>query len=439
MPTSEYQRPSHFVLNKLILRSLSNGNARDLTNGNVVSSFTIKESINENCTTATFNILESYDLPQYFPIIGEEEIELSFSTDSTTREVEYIFRVYNIVEKKQTSNNMMSYTLNCVTPEFLNSMSNKISRSYKDMTIDNIVADISDNELTVNKSVSIVSRTVNVENITFPFMSPLQCINWCCSIAHPTNNRSATYKFFEDRESFKFASVEDLIQQEPYKSPRKFSAKIQNTENDGGDEGMWKGSMSISNYKFIRPAPDVIKQTMEGTRSSKTISFDPLTKTSRTFDFDYEKEFDNMVHADNEKVQVKGNEFISPYSKYNILFTKTHRRESGYITSKGSNDYSYEMEESVPWRASTMGMYETIQASISIPGDSNLSCGMTILCDFPNSTIVENHKDEVKNKLLSGKYLINSVVHNVVPNAKEYTQTLDISKDTFGDLPKYDL
>lgn len=282
--TKKFERPGDIDVKVLNLTSLAHGTEMDLKG--LVSSISIRESIFENCTTATIDMADGGDLPQYFPLIGEEEINIIFTTDDPSYDIEYVFHIHKISEKKQISNNTVSYSIECCKPDFLNSISQKISKSYKQQTIDSIVEDIAINDFSLgNKPVNIVSNTINIEHIVFPYMEPLQCINMLCMLAHPSEYSMATYLFYEDSKEYKFSSMEDIVSQEPYKTPKKFTAVLQNIDRtkDNSREQSLQGDMAIEEYSFSDPAPDLIRQIGSGSRNSTTLSLDTLTKSTRKY------------------------------------------------------------------------------------------------------------------------------------------------------------
>lgn len=453
MSVESYQKPGDFQLEICLLRSFNPDlkNVKELSIAAFVDSIVITESIYSNNVTCDVQMTDGHDLHQYFPIIGEEEFQIRWRTENDVEPVEYTFQVYNVSNKTKTNEGSYSYTLNCCKPEFIKSMSTRISKSFKQKTIGNIVSDIYEGYIKTNKDVVISDSSVELHNIVLPYWRPFACIDYMCALAHSSKTKSSTYLFFEDKDFYRFESLEELMEQSSYTygEPYRVNPQSISSDNDPSRETTNYGR-TIESYSFSNCSPDVIKEIDYGSRNSRTLSIDPFSKTSKIYDFDIKENFDQITRiqnasagaSDSEKgvfiSQGIGNRFATPYSRYNIVYTKTHRLDSPYVNSKNHNDFSAKQEETLPWRKSIMTQYETINARIIIPGDTNITCGIIIDCEFPNLTQVQDKRNTHADKFLSGRYLIKSVTH-VLSGMSSYKQTLELCKDSFGAPLSYDL
>ena len=73
-------------------------------------------------------------------------------------------------------------------------------------------------------------------------------------------------------------------------------------------------------------------------------------------------------------------------------------------------------------------MYDTLKVSAVVAGHSEIAAGDVVELLIYARQPVEKEGDTVESKKLSGRWLVNSLVHTVTKN--EYTITMDCSKDS---------
>ena len=126
----------------------------DLTN--VIVSFNMYESIYNECLRIELVINDSINLPYYAPILGEESLNFTFSTQSVEGEdVEinpgYMYSV-SIQDRHITKDRQNIYVLHFVSQQGLANLNSTVSRSWNDKTIGQMVTDIYDDYLDVDVS-----------------------------------------------------------------------------------------------------------------------------------------------------------------------------------------------------------------------------------------------------------------------------------------------
>lgn len=120
-----------------------------------------------------------------------------------------VFRVVSQTDRQLVSAGTESYRLALVSPTLYTSMASRISRSYKNKKVEDIIRDILTNDVKTQRQF-FAEATNQPTNFTIPYYSPLQAIEFFTSRAINTENRT-TYFFYESLDGFHFASLTKMI------------------------------------------------------------------------------------------------------------------------------------------------------------------------------------------------------------------------------------
>jgi hypothetical protein len=186
--------------------------SKELNIYNLVRSFDIFESIENQTLQADFYLVDGIELINYFPLAGEEYIEVSFQTPQKTL-LTYNFFVESIVaQKSNDQSNAKFYSLRCVTKDFLTNSYTLYSKRYKDMDYKEALSSVLKTELKSNKSVNIES-TIGKFDYVVNQVRPFQTINLICERAVSASNKSSLFYFYEDNQGYHFTTLEKLIEE----------------------------------------------------------------------------------------------------------------------------------------------------------------------------------------------------------------------------------
>ena len=125
---------------------------------NYMEELNIYEDIFSNSMKAHLTLQESYNLPQYFPIVGEEYIDCSFILDGVLgKKLQQRINpprlyVHELSDRFFKSQKSQRYSLDLVSEQYMSNIHQRISRSYdgafiKAFGFGDIVADIFNNHL----------------------------------------------------------------------------------------------------------------------------------------------------------------------------------------------------------------------------------------------------------------------------------------------------
>lgn len=237
-------------------------------------SFNIFESLmDENVMHGDITLLDSAGFEERVPFIGEETIRVDFFNKrmpKTKFSAEFV--IYKMSEKV-IQNKSQVYTLFFISEEFISNLKNKISKSYKGKTSQEMVQDIYDNYIVKHlkktnskelfyDSVGNSDGAFLLGHYVFPYVRPFQAINLIAkkSLASTVNlgsNQSSianygSFVFFENQKGFWFKSIGDLINPQFTRQGAEFEESQQEVIEDGGADARLVNAAARENKNKLR-------------------------------------------------------------------------------------------------------------------------------------------------------------------------------------------
>lgn len=415
----EYTRSTDYQLKKLELVNFQ-GDIIPLNDSfNRIMFF---ESIYESFTSGVIEITDSYDISQFFPLLGEEELRFKFTTDGTV-DIEKIFHVYR-TETNQKEN-VLTHILHFVSKELMIDQNTSISKSYLKKDALAIVKDIYSFFETDKKL--IAETTTGLHHVVIPSWSPIQAINWVSSFAQHPSFVGGTFLFFENKEGYNFTCVEKLIDTTPEKT---YSAPIQNLTNDNNTGN------SIRSFTQLSGTLDTLKSMSEGMYANSVIAYDNISKSYKTYKYDYQKNFDDTKHLNEFRLVSPEFKFTSEKQRISIVPSTLNRENSSYFKEKFGDPLSHRIEETAYYKTTLLSQLSARQFEIDFNGDSNLTCGQVVNIELPNISQLETKK-AFPHRFNRKKFLLVSCMHSFTKTS--YIVTARAVSDTLVNEPKYDL
>lgn len=431
-----------------------NGSAIDITD--LVQSIDIYESIYNSTISGYINVIDSNDLPQFFPIIGGEilNIEIKLPHEDDYYSQKFTFIVYKMSDRKIANNSIQNYKLWFTSKETITNSSNRVSKSYKETTVSNIVGDIY-SKLETDKNIDI-DTTIGLIDYIAPSIRPFEVIHMLTK-HYAINNEYADFIFFESIDpytrstQFNFKSISNLFSKTattviPYRQ--------KNIENN---PLLYK---DIPEKIEFKKSFDLLENKANGLYSQTVIHHDLLRKR-----FEMEKiQYDDMggVKADGE-----GNIFFDPslqgnyseFIRYNISSSfpssisinkhinnnripsapnKRTRNDNNYINTHKKESLSPTISSLMTKRSIQLQEMENNKIFLNgLSGNTKFSVGGTVEFDKPHivhnlQSYLDRYGDN-SDMLISGKYLITKTRHSFikVDRGFDYKNYLEISKNSF--------
>ena len=434
---------------------------------NQVTELVIYENIFRPALTATLILTEGHNLPQKLPIVGEETVHIDLGTrdsiGNTIRIKPPPFHVNSLTDREILKPKAQILSLELVSEKFVSDSHAKISRSYKDKKISDIVTDIHNTYLDDGGDL-YVEPTDRVERCVIPNLSPIDAINWLSFRAIPDgsnrNTPNVNYLFYETMSGTCFISLNRLIGKDPV-----LLCRLQPRFNDvDGDVALSIGIMNVDKIKFLNSF-NKYQNTKHGVYASKLITHDIVKKKIIQHENNYKLDWLGSNHlgkwppisgsgVETKSASVNRTSFAPPKDKLSsttdqkLLSSMTDSRVEFYpkhdrMYSKLPNDlYDNKAEEWKLQRNSNIGLFQGVRIYVEGQGVSSLRVGQLIHLKVPSTETTDGDKMSGIDfdKSLSGNFIITAIKHIFSVSASGflvYRMGLELSKDGVEEIVPY--
>jgi hypothetical protein len=423
-------RDGQFKLNEFLLidataKTVDCGKAEDLTALCVQAN--IYESVLEPCVRAQFEFYDAKGASDKL-IFTNKKIVIDFTTneDNPKSAIRYEFYVIGKpVEVKSQDDKASVFKVECVTYE-----------AWKSTDIEN--APLSEKKLAAENAVKaylniigsqkplFAEKTRGLHAFNFTLKKPFECIDEIrLEYAMSQEFKGHAFYFFENKHGFVFKSMEMLIKEGKENIGDKcfFQSTLTNLDVTGakwrnilttaliqkGSEGVAKilgaGANSVKQYN------KVTGQTEDFEADPRNLEFETLNKGSAS----------TTLKAQHEKSR-DGNKGKVKEIKFDPTISNIERAEK-------FNHLPYYMAH-----------FLTVIIQITIYGDSTITVGDVIKCQFPEASgLTKGEKNPINedSAMTTGNYMVTKCRHMLTFNEKaEYAQGLELVKDGIGGIPQ---
>jgi hypothetical protein len=430
-----------------------------LTNGVVnLMPFMIELNLYEDVYSSTLSgeilIQDALGLISNYTLNGTEFLQVQLQ--KTTQDQKFFSRNYRIykIGKRVTgdSNDYEVYAINFCSEEFLLSEQYRISKSYKNKKISEIITDILLHYVKVgeNQTKPIkIETTTGLYNFVLPNKKLFETINWLSTYARPADNVGADMLFYENSLGYFFNSLQTLYQQDSYQT-YKFDPKNIAADGKTGLNDVNQQLTNASDFEVLEFF-DTLNAISNGTFNNKVLTIDPLLrKVYKTGTFDYNayfassKKMNKFPLTNNyqnrfDKKMYEGAPTTPAGMEVGCLRLATSNHEEKldpYVSLKPdavANDIN--IEKYVPNRVAQLALANYTKIKITVPGDPLLVAGRTVNFSTYQIEPVDYTQSgpnptRSPDPFYSGKYLITAVRH-IVKNSS-YITILEMAKESFG-------
>ena len=398
----------------------------------VVQDIVIFESIFTQSITGIITILDTTDLVNNGPIIGEEKLQIKLLTPQVNEKPDTIIDytktpldIYKIGGLRGDGEKASVLSLHFASQEVYKNAISKISRSYKGSCSDIVDKIFRDKEYLDSDKEITIEETNGLRKIVFPSMKPFKAIDMLCRQSNSKNFKdSPSYLFYETTKGYNFRSVDGLCSQEP---------KMTYEENipdrvEGGVKNIDVNLRTINEFSVIGPR-NTNDNIYEGMLSSNIKVHDIYNKKINYFTYNYFDEFDKDIHLEDkpyisESKDKLSNKGLADYSNAMNFVT---------ITSNGKSfdepdNYPYapdDLEKIVMRRNSRLRQFQnSITLNMMIPGNTFIKAGDVLEIKIGASSTVT---DRTNDPNYTGKYLITKIRHNFNNSKKDVRHTINMT------------
>jgi len=424
-----------------------------------LSEMVIYENIFRPALTGNIMITEAHNLPSKLPIVGEETLDIDLGIQGFEDEKIRIkpppFHVNSIKEREIIKPKAQLLSLELISEKLMSDSHAKVSKSYRDKKISEIVADIHSTYLD-DGSALYVEPTNRIERCIIPNMSPIEAINWLSFRAMPdTSSNNVNYLFYETVSGSYFVSINSLIAK-----PSTFLCRLKPRVDDArSDAALSIGIMNVDKIKFINTF-NKHQNTKRGVYASKLITHDIVKKKIIQHENNYLLDWIGSNHlgqyppvsiseVETKSANVNRTSFAPPHEGLRrpttdekalpkmidsrVEFYPKHDR----MYCKLPNDlYDNKAEEWKLQRNSNIGLFQGTKIYVEGAGVSAVRVGQIINLLVPSTETTSGDKKSAIgiDKDLSGQFMITAIKHifsTISTEGKyiEYRMGLELSKD----------
>jgi hypothetical protein len=389
---------------------------------------------------------------------GNEFLMLSFGKPGfNTRKISKVFKIYSVSDRQLAKEQNENYVLNFCSEELSLSEQYKISKSYRNQKISDIVSDILLKQLLVKPEkfpVANIEETQGVRDIIIPNWKPFESINWLATqaISNSPKTQGSPYVFYENYYGYNFKSIQSLFGNKLYQTYR-YEPKNLTLPEDKRVQDLSAEMVNVIAYEHLNNF-DSLNSINTGAFANRLIAVDPIRQKYSVNDFDYSEyikntespydlvikgaDYNNLTGATRLNAgSLMSNAINRKGDTYNKTFNavlKTATTNTGqstfntYIKQNQPDIKDINIEKRVPYRLSQLSQINTIRMKISIPGDPLMTVG----------NIIEFYLPEIKpsgdtsrswDLYYSGRFLVTAVRH-ILSQENSYTTTMEISKES---------
>lgn len=370
--------------------------------------------------TGTLTILETLDLMNLFPLVGEETLHLSFHTP-TIDQVNYRdqrYYIYKMTDMQNAGERSNTYVLHFISTDAIIDLNTKLSRTFEGR-----VGDIAKKLLLSNFALN-TKKPVNIEDaqtvtkFTANYWSPMKCMNYIAATARNMNN-SASYLFFENSHGLNFISLDSMYSMPAmhYFEQNNYIREISKTGTTVKDAQ--KDYMKIQ--RLVMPDGfDYIDRSLGGMYGSQLITVDPITKKYSNKPYKGSSDFKKLKHL-NEYPIISGS-VVSGTQQAIIYMPKHYGNFNGYTDVTNASV--------IQQRTSLLKMSDAFKISITVLGRTDYTVGQKVKIHVPAKEpqrVKEDHTD----KVMSGNYLISAMAHRI--DREMHKIDMELIKESFTD------
>jgi hypothetical protein len=440
---------------------------------NAVAEFAYFEDLFTNTVSGMLLISDSSAFPNILSWCGEERLELEINKPGSNQPpFSGTFRIYNISRRHITKDNNENYLINFCSEELVISEKTRISKTYKNTKISDIVKDIAFNYLKIKPTDfpdTNIEETFGNATITIPNMKPLEAINWLCTMAivgdtkfgnHSGPDGGASYLFWRNKDGYHFRSLLSIFNTvNPHSSPSTSSYRHP-LSDPKYQYGYWYGLKNtdvpsdfpydpysqIISYEILNTY-DALESQQRGMFSNRTISLDFITRKYTVSDFDYNtyfndflkqkvdlyKTFNTLPVVSNavDRLGKTANQY--PTGNIRIYPSTTLQAENEFVKQNSPNVYPNYVENTVPYRLAQLSLIGINRIKLAIPGDPYITVGKLVDVFLPQTTIDPKTGNKLKDRFLSGTYLVTCVRH-ALDQENEFKTVIEVVKDAYSEV-----
>lgn len=418
-----------FELQELTLTSF-NGTSIDIRN--VYGILDIYEDLFGNVLSGSVTIIDSLNLAEKLPIIGQEKLTVQFKSAAyvgNQGKSRFVFDVYSVSLKTPVTEGAQAYKLEFFSPEMRWNLKTKLSQAYNGAPED-IANEILRRGLRSEKKI-IVEPTKSKQHFIASNWQPFYTLNWLGKRTLSGKYFTGGFLFFENSDNeFHFCSVEALLDKD---TVQKYTHVRGMQSNENATDRNWKLAFSNINSYVSQGVFNTADGMTMGMYGSRLYTFDPISKRYDQFDYSYKIEYLRARHLeDNNKggaltlleglAPDKEGRMLSDYPDMDVRFYPQH-------TLLFDDTSSINVAAWYQSRNSLIQQMNQHKVVIEVVGDSSRKVGEVVELEIPAKQ--STHGERELDNMNRGRFLTTSLRHTLIREGSKYVMTMELTKDSF--------
>jgi hypothetical protein len=255
----------------------------------LIAGIDVYESLLSPYIKVELTIVDSANLLETMPIIGQEKIELTIIEGSNI--IKRTFYVGSVANFIKANNQAAMYVLKLITPEQMMNSLLLVSQAFSgtiDESINKIVKDYLKSKINTKES------SIGNYSVIIPNWNPFQAIDWLSRRAMTSSK--VPFAFYETLgDGFMLESYESMFKKKTY---NRFVHKGGTTAED--DAEAQKASYNVAFDYDLRDFGNTYKNTLRGAFGSGMWVVDIATKSYKFVQYKYDEDFKKKTHLDKQ-------------------------------------------------------------------------------------------------------------------------------------------
>ena len=384
----------------------------------------VYENMKRNYIEGEITVTDAQDVLTSLPILLGDRISIEFKTPSASSSYKFDGRIVQIPTRKQAVQGAQVYVLRFISNEFVSSQKIQFSKSYNQMLISDMIANIFDQYVggKTKKKIRIVP-TLNSTSCVVPMQSPFRAINWLSKWAiSPKYRDGMSYVFFENRDGYYFGPIEALIDQNENPNPvATYGRNITVTDMTNIKQAF----DTITD--FDAKSQDHLDNIVSGMYASRVETHDLVTRSIGSSSYNYFDHYDKTAHLGDENAGKLHNDInLGSFGDSYIHYAPKHHE------AYPLQDPTRTSETTLIRKSQFLQYYNNV-VEVTVPGDSDRTIGEVVRLNLLNASPNLEGSTENTDKYLSGRYLITALRHIMTRSAGQnsYMLRMGLSKDSY--------
>lgn len=435
--------PFAYKIESIVLRNHAGVSAEI---SDVITDFTITESIYRHCLVLKANIKDHNNLLEDLKLIGQEKLTVklvrqSFA-DLTEDSIEHDFYISEYPLYSKFPNRLQVFSIVAVSELAYLSQMKLVTKAYRKQNSLEIVKDILTKYLNYDESQIYVTpeKTRNFAGIV-PALHPIDAINWILRRTFGQNDTPVyCFETLSEKKKMRIVSHNEMANSPQY---RQYVDGMFYTE-DVGNQKYNAENYRQAQSRIIELASNLnlskFSSAAKGAYAATSIAVDIARKKYSIHTFNYLDEFERMKKSTLSKNPVLSNKF-EIYNKTLSEFGSTMVRFLP-VNSLSQNDdpenYHWaSVDNSLNRHSSYLENLDTYVHDVVVAGDFNLGAGKVVNLKLvkamdinPELTLSKSTLTDMEDTMMSGRYIVTSLTHHF---ENDYFCTMRVKRDSMNE------